>query len=244
VRYERDERAALQPLAPQPYRSLVLPQPGAARGNDATPAGGGTPPAHGLQPARGDDAMIPASPRRATPSAPCSPTSRCPAPSRPSTPSCTTSTAATSPRPRRWPAADGADHPAQQPPLQAAMRASRLPAIRPSPASTSPSSRRSSASRSRACTSSASSSAPRTSRCSGRRASARPTWPSASHYAAQRGRRVYYGTLVDLIARWKMPRRRPAGAPPGGADHPRCWWSTRSATCRFTHQGAVLFFHS
>jgi hypothetical protein len=30
VRYERDERAALQPLAPQPYRSLVLPQPAPA----------------------------------------------------------------------------------------------------------------------------------------------------------------------------------------------------------------------
>ena len=85
--------------------------------------------------------------------------------------------------------------------LQAAMRSSRLPGRQAARAtSTSPSSRRCVASRSRVCTSSASSSAARMSIFLG------PPGVGKTHLAislaiaaAQSGRRVYYGTLADLI---------------------------------------------
>jgi DNA replication protein DnaC len=52
---------------------------------------------------------------------------------------------------------------------------------------------------------------------------------------AQRGRRVYYGTLIDLIT--SLEETRPPGnwrvGWPSSPIH-HCWWSTRSATCRST----------
>ena len=42
--------------------------------------------------------------------------------------------------------------------------------------------------------------------------------------AAESGRRVYYGTLAGLVE--SLVEARTAG------DLPRCWWWTRSATCR------------
>ncbi len=84
--------------------------------------------------------------------------------------------------------------------LQAAMRASRLPAVKTLADLTSASSPRSSASRSTPCTNSPSSTARRTLSSSG------PRGVGKTHLAislavatAERGRRIYYGALADLI---------------------------------------------
>ena len=67
-----------------------------------------------------------------------------------------------------------------------------------------------------------------------RRASARPTWRSASPSPPRRA------AGASTTARWSIssPRSRkprpPAISPAGSPSSPirRCWWSTRSATCR------------
>jgi hypothetical protein len=50
--------------------------------------------------------------------------------------------------------------------------------------------------------------------------------------AAQRGRRVHYGTLIDLIT--SLEEAQAADHLARRLDIRRCWSSTRSATCRST----------
>ena len=114
--------------------------------------------------------------------------------------------------------------------LQAAMRSSRLPAVKTLAQFDFTFQPTSSASRSRACTSWDSSTAARTLSCS-------PAWggqdASGDQPGDQAGRRFYYGTLAGLID--SLMDARAAGALSRRLrvlTLPRCSSSTRSATCR------------
>ena len=149
----------------------------------------------------------------------CSPTCACRARSKPSTRSSTASMAAT------LTAAEAIEQllDAQiqlrnNRRLQAAMRSSRLPAVKQLPTSISPSSRRCGASRSRACTSSASSSAARMSIFLGpaRRRQDAPGDQSGHRRGAERPARLLrHARRSDHLARRSAGRRPPAGAPEG-----------------------------